>query len=572
MKKIKTYYPEKINIGSDGGYKVMNNDEKYKSALNILNKTIDSTDEYILNLLYQGYGRDIDKLFDEIIREVYYILYGRDTYSRIQPTIRYLKEMENGVRVEMMKANSTYFCSEMLGMQINWHHIEWGWLVENFLLIAVLAARDHGKSFFFSHGIPLWKMYRYDRLSQDVNILNCRSGYIFSNTQTQAVDLLEIIRDSITDIDELRESLYPNSRDNWSKGSIKTKNGCKLRVRGLGATVRGGHPGYMILDDVLKDNVIYSKHQRERNKDYFNGSLFPMLIPGGQMLAVGTPFHVDDLYSLFRSNVDFAYREYPAIDEKGNLLWKERHSKADLDMRRRVQGNTVFTREYLVKPISAQSTVFPDSILKRSTMGMQGFSYVNNIEAFPMKFRKVITGCDFAMSSSVGADSTSFVTFGIDDSENFWLLNIYHKQGVKYFEQRRALYEIWRKFKPDVMFLEANQFQDIYSQILKEESSMPIKPFVTSSRKQSLTDGVPGLAILFENGKIRFPYATKYDQEVTEKILNEFRNIGWTDRGIQGVGEHDDIVMSIWLARMAYLFNSNKFIFELIGDDDGLLR
>ena len=413
-------------------------------------------------------------------------------------------------------------------------------------------------------------MYKYDRLSKDQNVLNGRSGYIFSNTQSQVIDLLEIIKDSISDIDILREKLFPNMREVWSKGSIKTKNGCRLRVRGLGSTVRGAHPGYIVLDDPLKDNVLYSRNQREKNKAYFNASILPMLVPGGQMIVAGTPFHIDDLYSIFRNSYDFAYRVYPAIDEQGNLLWKERHNKADLDMRRRVQGNTIFTREFLVRPISDQSTLFPDEITKKSVLGMGGYSYVANVEAFPIKFRKVVTGADFAMSANVGADFTAFVTFGIDHSDNLYLLNLYHKKGVKFYEQRRALMNIWKNFKPDIIFLEANQFQSIYSQILTEETSMPVKPFVTTSRKQDLKDGVPGLSLLFENGKIHFPYQTKLDREITDKILDEFGNIGYTDKGIQGIGAHDDLVMAIWIARMAQLYGTSGFTWDFVGEQEFL--
>lgn len=574
MKKVNSYYPDRVkykhkNRENINTFFSMNNSEKLKNVLDIVESTINKADEGLLKLLMSAYENDIDNLFDEITIEVYKILYGSDTKGKVQPTIRYLTEVNKAVEEEMACNSLAYFCSNRLGMEMNWHHIEWAWLIENFLLVAILAARDHGKSFFFSHGYPIWMMYKYDKNSMDQMVLNGRNGYLFSNTSSQVIDLMEIIQDSIMDNEVLREKLYPeNHRDNWSKGSIKTKNGCRLRARSLGSTVRGAHPGYIILDDPLKDNVLYSKVQRDRNKDYFNASILPMLVPGGQMAVVGTPFHQEDLYSLFRNGIDFAYREYPAIDKDNNLLWEGRHNRDDLDMRRRIQGNILFTREFLVKPVSDQSSLFPERILRRSVIGMEGYSYVPNIEAFPIKFKKVITGCDFAMSSEVGADYTCFVTFGIDSLGNFWLIHIFHEKGVGYYEQRRQLENIWHKFRPDVMFLESNQFQRIYSQILSQETNMPIKPFITTKRKHSMQDGVPGLALLFENGKIKFPNATENDKKVTEKILNEFRSVGWTDKGIQGIGEHDDIVMAIWLARMAELYGSSSFIFDFVGSEE----
>lgn len=537
--------------------------DKWQNVYEVIEGLINDLDPVLLGYLYEGYDNDLDKLFKDLSKETYRSLYGHDK-TGVKPTLKYITELNSELEEQMRYNSLTYFNSNVIGMEINWHHVEWGWLVENFPLIAILAARDHGKSYYFSNGYPLWMAYRYDRYSTLKGRLNGRLGYIFSNTQTQSVNLLDIVRDTVEEIDLLREKLYPKFRDNWSKTSVKFQNGCRLRVKGMNTTVRGAHPGYIVLDDVLRDNVLYSKIQRDKSKDYFTSALLGMLIPGGQMIVVGTPFHRADLYSIFEKSIDFVYRKYPAIDKHGNVLWGSRHSKADLDMRKRVAGNMVFTREYLVDPISEDTAMFPEKILKRALVGMQGYSYVENIEAFPIKFKRVVTGGDFAYSARVGADWTCFGTWGIDDLENFWLLNMYHAKGVGYSEQKRALRSIWRRFRPDVIYLEANQFQAIYSETLKEETSMPVYPFVTTTKKHSLSEGVPSLAILFENGKIRLPYSTEKDIKITEKVLDEFRNVGWTEKGVEGIGEHDDIVMMTWIARNAYLKGGSGFSFDFI--------
>ncbi|MEM4260393.1 MAG: terminase family protein [Candidatus Woesearchaeota archaeon] len=537
--------------------------DRLQNVYEILEQSIDSFDDELINLLMQHYENDIDKLFEDVVDEVYKILYGRDKVSGVRPTIRYFNEIDKEIEEQMRINSLAYFCSNTIGMIMNWHHLEWAWLVENFPLLAILAARDHGKSYFFSNAYPLWMVYRYDKNSNLQSRRNGKLGYIFSHTLPQAIELLDIIKDNVEEIDILREKLYPNYRENWSKVSVKFKNGCKIRVRGMLSSIRGAHPGYIVLDDVIKDDSIYSKIKRERTKTYVASAILGMLVPGGQMISVGTPFHYADLYSMFAESKDFVLRKYPAIDKDGNLLWPERHDKKDLEMRRRISGKVVFTREYLVEPISEDTSMFPESILRNSIVGMNSYSYVNNIEAFPIKFKRVIFGGDFALSARVGADFVSFVTFGVDDNENFWLLNLFHEKGVSYTEQKNVLKSIWRRFKPDIMYLEANQFQRIYSEELKNETSMPVKPFITTKRKNSLDEGVPALSVLFENGKIKFPYATENDKKITDMILDEFRSIGWTEKGIEGIGEHDDIVMSIWIARNAYL-NKGSFTYDFI--------
>ena len=76
--------------------------------------------------------------------------------------------------------------------------------------------------------------------------------------------------------------------------------------------------------------------------------------------------------------------------------------------------------------------------------------------------------------------------------------------------------------------------------------------------------------LLFENGKIHFPYQTKLDREITDKILDEFGNIGYTDKGIQGIGAHDDLVMAIWIARMAQLYGTSGFTWDFVGEQEFL--
>jgi len=566
-KGIKEYDPRVFEGTTAGGNISRNDIDRNEVLYGILNEVIDKADEVLLKVMLEAYDKDIDKLFKDIMNTAYRTLYGNLTNQKVEPTVRYLTEVDEQLKDALRVQSLGYFSSDVLGMEINWHHLEWSWLVENFLLISILAARDHGKSFFFSHATPIWNMYRYDRMNRNPRRLMGRLGYLFSNTLPQSIDLLEIIKDSIEDIPILKEKLYPTYRETWSKVAIKTKNGCRLRVRSFGSSVRGAHPGYIVVDDGLKDNVLYSKVQRERNKDYFSSVILNMLVPTGQMIVVGTPFHRDDLYSLFKKSVDFAYREYPAIDKNGILLWESRHDKQDLDMRKRTMGNIRFSREYLCQPISDDTAMFPEKILKRAID--TSYSYVQNIQAFTrVKLRKIVTGADFAKSAAVGADYTSFVTFGIDEVGNLWLLNLYHKKGVSFAEQKRVLRNIWRSFKPDIMYLEANQFQSIYTEQMQGESDMNVRPFLTTTKKHSLEDGVPGLAILFENAKFHFPYMIETDKEVTEEVLDEFRNIGWTEKGVQGVGEHDDIVMSIWIARMASLYGVSNFLATFIGDEE----
>ena len=100
-------------------------------------------------------------------------------------------------------------------------------------------------------------------------------------------------------------------------------------------------------------------------------------------------------------------------------------------------GSLVFSREYLVVPISDDATIFPYDILMRSTIGMETIDLVENIDSYPIKLRKVVVGCDFAKSANVGADYTVYSVWGVDTMDNYYLLVItsYSIHYTKLYEQ-----------------------------------------------------------------------------------------------------------------------------------------
>ena len=82
---------------------------------------------------------------------------------------------------------------------------------------------------------------------------------------------------------------------------------------------------------------------------------------------------------------------------------------------------------------------------------MENYTLVRNRDDFPIKFSKVVTGADFAISSNVGADYYCYTTFGVDEDNGMWLLDIQIGKGKSYDEQLQILKGINVRFRPDVM-------------------------------------------------------------------------------------------------------------------------
>lgn len=424
-------------------------------------------------------------------------------------------------------------------------------------------------SYYFSNAYAIWQLYRYAQpksqaFSRRPSKSNSNRGFLFSFSLQQAVDLIEILKGTIEGTDILRERLMPaNNKDGaWASTNIVCKNGARLTGKGFGSSVRGAHPYWIIVDDGLKDNVIYSQLQRQKSIDYFHSVIMNMLVPGGQIVVVGTPFHAQDLYGDLKSKTGWFVIEYPAIFPDGRILWPQRWNFKDLMDKKNTQGNIIFSRENLCRPIVSDSSIFPLDILKRSLVRMENYTLVRNRDDFPKKFSKVVCGCDFAISANVGADYYCYSTVGIDEENGMWLLDMQIGKGRTYDEQLQILKSINVKFRPDTMVFESNVFQQIFTdEGLKY--GMPIVPHNTGSEKNDLSKGWCALATAFERGMIHIPVGDKLSQDIKDQIFEQLGSVAFTDKGLQSVGGHDDICSSLWLAMLGrnIATTGGKFIF-----------
>lgn len=541
--------------------------DKLKSCYDIFSDIIENLDDKGLVELMGGYGSDVDKIYDILLQEVYQVMYGNKYKLDALPNHfdKLSESLEETLRVESLN----YFITSVLPeFDMNWHHIDWGEMPLRYSKFLVIAARDHGKSFFWSNAYPCWKMYRYSankigfkRVRKDLSLSS--RGFLFSFSQQQAVDLLEICKSTIENNEILNKKLFPGRGDGWAKTDITCKNGARLTVKGFGSSVRGAHPGYIIFDDALKDNVVYSQIQRKKSTDYFHAVIMNMIVPDGQVVGVGTPFHANDLYGDLKQKKGWHVREYPAIFPDGRLLWKGRYNLQALLDKRESQGTLIFSREILCRPVTNESTIFPYDVLQKAFVRMEDYTFVRNKESFPVKFDRIVSACDFSISSSVGADYTVMITAGIDEQERIWLIGFKRFKGKKFNEQISIIKSENANFRPDVIFMESNVFQTIFAQE-SERQGLPVMPHHTGTNKYDLKSGLPSLALLFERGMIKIPRGDQESVDISDMICLELSSVTWTDKGLEGVGEHDDIAMCLWILSLAAKSLQQGFRFRFV--------
>lgn len=409
-------------------------------------------------------------------------------------------------------------------------------------------------SYEFCFAFPLWRLYSYRRPNfmkpQTPDNRNRQETCMITNTETLGREHMDKIVEEITVNEALKAVINPEGKAVLGAKSIQGENGTKLHLRGKDGFIRGLHVGSAVSDDLPDESSIYSLEQRQKLEDLFRGSITPIVEPYGYNIVDGTPYQADDLYASLKKDKKFKVFEYPAIFPNGRLLAPDRFTFEKLMQERESAGSLVFSREYLVVPISDDSTIFPWEFLKRSIVGMENVRLVNNIESYPVRLKRVICGCDFAESGTVGADFTVYTVWGKGVDDCYYLLYIYRAKGLSHNEQVMKICQIDQQFRPNEIVVEDNGFQKILADMARQRGLRNITPFTTTAgNKKDLRTGWPSLAALFERGAIRCPYHPD-TREGVDTMFGEFNSVAFrSDRGVlESISGHDDCVSSSFMA------------------------
>ena len=375
-----------------------------------------------VNELLGAYSYDYDKLIQEIFNQVNNVMgLGMTLESE---KLEYLNNLESSMDKTLKKLNYNYFKTTCLpNFNQNIRNLEWGNLIMLYPYLGLLAARAHGKSYDMAIAFILWRLYSYDRPSNlvpnSIDNRNRKETLLITATHQLGEEHIGKIVEEIKFNEILSEKLNPLGKASLGAGGITTETGSKAHLRGVNGFFRGLHTGAVVCDDMPDESSIYSQTQRDKLRDLFFGGITPIVEPFGHLIVSGTPYHQDDIFSDIKKDKRFKVFEYPAIFPDGSLLSPDRFTFEKLMMERESIGTLRFAREYLVVPISDDATIFPYDYLKRATIGMEHINYVENVEAFPVKMKRIVVGCDFALSGESGSDYTVYTVWGKDFQDNY---------------------------------------------------------------------------------------------------------------------------------------------------------
>lgn len=444
----------------------------------------------------------------------------------------------------LVKENFLIFAKFELGLDIAELHHQWWDCLNAGMDSLIMAPRDHGKSHMVTRAYVAWKA-KYDPFIKEILILGADSPSAREN--------LEKIKEMMNDSSSLQGLLPSTKKGHSSVSKLLLNNGVAIKSRSFFCQLRGRHPQLIILDDVLSERNSLSVIFREQVKNYFFGAVYPMKDKGSlsmrqqgfnaQIVVIGTAQSEFDLYHDLLKNRSFKRIKQSAIvDEVRHLaLWPDRYSWQDLMDIKKAVGNLMFSKEYRNEPIQDETSLFPSSLMKKmidDTICYQSqYNGPNN----------VYLGVDFSIPGSTDGDYTVAVI--AEDVGNGYLqmLHIWRDRPNSMQEQITNIANLCKNFNVTIGYLEANLFQQIYSEYFKLYTDLPLQPHVvTSSGKNSTETGLLSFRPLFENKKFIFPYRDENDIDLTDLIITEFSGLVRKNGKLGNFRFHDDIVMATW--------------------------
>ena len=447
------------------------------------------------------------------------------------------------------------------------HHREWGQLLTTSARLVLLAPRSHGKST-CALAYILWRFWQHGRDAATGRLLPHPTGtfsaLLVSATRAQTEVHMSTIQDLLRANRWLFDELLPKPRGAgrattvWSATHIRLTNGAELRTRAYRTSTRGLHPDLLLLDDVLSDENSRSRRQRDLTWRYFVGTLVPM--DPAQLIAIGTPVHRDDL--LFRLGPDgqgaalgFTSAAYRALDEEsGTTLWPERYSFAALAALREADP-TSFSSEYQSDPRDDAASIFPRVLTQRALDNGAHDTLVPRYRYRPAEF--VVMGFDPAVSEAKGADYAVAIVAVVDWRTRVRrILTIRRHRGLTLSEQIALIRNLFTDYDISVGMVEDNGFQRWLIEELRRypETAGKVFPHTTKLERNDPRTGIPGLILSLQGDLWTVPSGDAASKHLAQIWQEELGAFGYRDGRLEGVGEHDDLVLATWFVDQAVRF------------------
>lgn len=430
----------------------------------------------------------------------------------------------------------------------------------------------HAKSEVFSVWFPLWLIVK----NRNVQILLVSKTADFARKFTNKISYILTYPGDGTipsAFGRFKPELVdwpwrPNSGELMVEGrSRDIKPGdLTIQIRGAGQQVLGMEADWIIIDDPTDAEVSNSETKRESLSEWLRGEVLTRLVPGGRAVVVGQRVHLQDIYGELETmkytrgpmmgNRVWHTIKYPAIIDWGSetqepqTLWPAVWPYEELMERYESMGYALFECMFQQNPMPlGERMVMPEWIygsddrpgcLDRERRVGEGYLdplvgflptvRVLSIDPSPKKFAGIV------------------VADVVQNRENFFCTVL--EMDSKRMSMRDTVLEVedvLRRYGPvDYFIFETSTFshwlfEDPYFQSLKLR--VRVLPHITSAKTKGDPElGIPSMALEFEKGHIRFPYADAESRTMVDEFLER-------ELYTYPQGELDDRLMALWFIK-----------------------
>lgn len=294
--------------------------------------------------------------------------------------------------------------------------------------LLILMPPRHGKSELVSKRMPAYFLGRYPQMSIIAASYAASLATRFGRAVQQVM------------LDPVYSLLYPDvmlpgtakaAARGFGRDSVYTRTsdlfeicgyGGSYRCTGVGGGVTGMGADIFLIDDPVKDRAEADSFTiRDNVWDWFTSTAYTRLAPGGGIIVVMTPWHLDDLAGRLMAeaaNGGDQYRvlRFPAIAETdeefrlaGEPLHAQRYSLDALNRIRRAVGERDWSALYQCRPVPQGG-------------GMIREEWIQYYETLPPSFERMVMSWDMTFKDSANSDYVVGQVWG-RKGPNYFLLD-----------------------------------------------------------------------------------------------------------------------------------------------------
>jgi predicted phage terminase large subunit-like protein len=380
----------------------------------------------------------------------------------------------------------------------------------------ICAFRGSGKSTVITMSYPIWAILGEQQK---------KFVLILCQTKAQAKQHMLNLKRELENNTLLRNDMGPFEEENseeWASSSLVFPQlNARIMAASQEQSIRGlrhaqYRPDLIIADDV--EDVASAKNHEGRAKTY--NWLKSDVIPAGdkntRLVIIGNLLFEDSLLphlkkDLLEGKIEGIFREYPLLDEKGNILWPGKYPTMEEVKKeeRRVGNDVAWKREYLLRIIPDEDQVVDPAWIQ----------YYDEIPGKKSQHGTFI-GIDLAISQADTADYTAMVTAVLAGREKNFCAYILpnpvnRKMGFpETVTQIKALYDSLDKdfYRVRIVVEDVGYQRAVIEQLDNDGYKAEGIKVVADKRSRLMT-----VSSLIQSGKIKFP--RKGAERLIEQIL-----------------------------------------------------